>query len=55
MGPQCKSETAQVVAQGGREDELYKLFFGVHEAITMPEKIKNATLSIYKEVLSDVP
>jgi hypothetical protein len=39
----------------GREDELYKLFFGVHEAITMPEKIKNETFSIYNEVLSDVP
>ncbi len=32
-----------------------RLFFGIHEAITMPEKIKNQTLSIYKEVLSDVP
>jgi hypothetical protein len=39
----------------GREDELYKLYFGIHECITMPEKIKNQTLSIYKEVLSDVP
>lgn len=39
----------------GREDELYKIFFGVHETITMPDKIKNQTLSIYKEVLSDVP
>jgi hypothetical protein len=39
----------------GREDELYKTFFTVHESITMPENIKSQALSIYKEVLSDVP
>jgi len=38
-----------------REDELYKTFFGIHEAITMPANINNKVQSIYKEVLSDVP
>lgn len=38
-----------------REDELYKTFFGLHESITMPSDIKNRVVSIYKEVLSDVP
>ena len=39
----------------GREDELYKTFFGIHEAITMPKHIHEKVDSIYKEVLSDVP
>lgn len=39
----------------GREDELYKTFFSIHEAITMPKNINNKVISIYKEVLSDVP
>jgi hypothetical protein len=39
----------------GREDELYKTFFGIHEAITMPNHIKAKVESIYKEILSDVP
>ena len=39
----------------GREDELYKTFFEIHEAITLPSHIKNQAVSIYKEVLSDVP
>ena len=39
----------------GREDELYKTFFGVNEAITMPSHIKARVESIYKEILSDVP
>ncbi len=34
-----------------REDELYKKFFGIHESITIPDKIKNNVLSIYKEEL----
>jgi hypothetical protein len=38
----------------GREDELYKTFFGIHEAITMPNNIRNEVVSIYKEVLNDV-
>jgi hypothetical protein len=38
-----------------REDELYKTFFGIHEPITLPRKIKGKAISIYKEVLSDVP
>jgi hypothetical protein len=38
-----------------REDELYKTFFGIHESITMPKDIKEKTMSIYKEVLSDIP
>ena len=38
-----------------REDELYNTFFGLNEAITMPKEIKNNALSIYKEVLNDVP
>ncbi len=39
----------------GREDELYKTFFGIHESITMPKKIKEKVESIYREVLNDVP
>ena len=39
----------------GREDELYKTFFGIHKAITLPEEIKRDALSIYKEVLNEVP
>jgi hypothetical protein len=39
----------------GREDELYKTFFGLHESITMPAHINREALSIYKEVLSDLP
>jgi hypothetical protein len=39
----------------GREDELYKTFFGIHEPITMPKNIKEKVMSIYKETLSDVP
>jgi len=39
----------------GREDELYKTFFGIHHAITLPSHIKNQVESIYKEALSDVP
>jgi len=38
-----------------REDELYETFFGLHESITMPSHIKNKVMSIYKEVLSDLP
>jgi hypothetical protein len=38
-----------------REDELYKTFFGIHEAITLPENIKNKAIGIYKEVLGNVP
>jgi hypothetical protein len=38
-----------------REDELYKTFFGLHESITLPSEIKENALSIYKEILSDVP
>jgi hypothetical protein len=37
-----------------REDELYKTFFGIHEAITLPENIKNKAIGIYKEVLGNV-
>jgi hypothetical protein len=37
-----------------REDELYKTFFGIHKAITIPEKIKKKATSIYKEVLNNV-
>jgi len=39
----------------GREDELYKTFFGLHESITMPAHINREAMSIYKEVLSDLP
>jgi len=39
----------------GREDELYKTFFGINEAITLPGHIRDQAVSIYKEVLSDVP
>ncbi len=39
----------------GREDELYKTFFGINEAITMPKYIKDKVESIYKETLNDVP
>jgi hypothetical protein len=39
----------------GREDELYKTFFGINEAITMPKKINDQAVSIYKETLNDVP
>ncbi len=39
----------------GREDELYKTFFGLHHSITMPRHINDQATSIYKEVLSDVP
>ncbi|MBC8224549.1 hypothetical protein H8E65_08175 [Candidatus Bathyarchaeota archaeon] len=39
----------------GREDELYKTFFGIHESITMPRHINDEAVSIYKEVLSDLP
>jgi hypothetical protein len=39
----------------GREDELYRTFFSVHESITMPTKIKDRVESIYEEVLRDVP
>ena len=39
----------------GREDELYKTFFGLHESITMPRHINEKAMSIYKEVLSDLP
>ncbi len=39
----------------GREDELYKTFFGLHESITMPAHISREATSIYKEVLSDLP
>jgi hypothetical protein len=39
----------------GREDELYKTFFGLHESITMPPHIDKEARSIYKEVLSDGP
>ncbi|MBN1682765.1 hypothetical protein JW865_04355 [Candidatus Bathyarchaeota archaeon] len=39
----------------GREDELYKTFFNLHESITMPKEINNQVISIYKEVLSNVP
>jgi hypothetical protein len=38
-----------------REDELYKTFFGIHKAITLPENIKNKVTNIYKEVLGNVP
>jgi hypothetical protein len=38
-----------------REDELYNTFFGLNKSITMPKEIKNKALSIYKEVLNDVP
>jgi hypothetical protein len=38
-----------------REDELYKTFFGLHTSITMPQHINEAAMSVYKEVLSDVP
>jgi hypothetical protein len=38
-----------------REDELYKTFFGLHESITMPRHIAEKAMSIYKEVLSDLP
>jgi hypothetical protein len=34
-----------------REDELYKRFFGVHPAITIPHPIKKDVFSIYKEEL----
>jgi hypothetical protein len=39
----------------GREDELYKTFFVINEAITMPSHINKRVDSIYKEVLADVP
>jgi NADH:ubiquinone oxidoreductase subunit 5 (subunit L)/multisubunit Na+/H+ antiporter MnhA subunit len=39
----------------GREDELYKTFFGLHESMTMPSHINREAMSIYKEALSDVP
>jgi len=35
-----------------REDELYQLFFGVHESITMPPKIRDRVVSIYREELA---
>jgi hypothetical protein len=38
-----------------REDELYKTFFSIHDSITMPPHIKKKVMSIYKEVLSDLP
>jgi len=38
-----------------REDELYETFFSIHESITMPAPIRNQVVSIYKEVLSDLP
>ncbi|MDI6826427.1 MAG: hypothetical protein QMD36_04535 [Candidatus Aenigmarchaeota archaeon] len=37
-----------------REDELRKKFFGIHKSFTIPRKIKNQLLSIYKEELSDL-
>jgi len=39
----------------GREDEMYKTFFGIHRSITMPRHIENEATSIYREVLSDLP
>lgn len=36
-----------------REDELYKAFFGLHESITMPPKILNKVISIYREELKN--
>lgn len=38
-----------------REDELYDTFFGLHESITLPRHINERAVSIYKEVLSDLP
>ncbi len=38
-----------------REDELYKTFFGLHDTITLPGEVKEKAISIYREVLSDVP
>lgn len=35
-----------------REDELYKTFYGIHKAITIPNKIKGKLMSIFKEELS---
>jgi len=35
-----------------REDELYQLFFGIHESITMPPKIRDKVVSIYREELA---
>ncbi len=39
----------------GREDELYRTFFSVHDSVTMPRHIRMKAESIYKETLSDVP
>ncbi len=36
-----------------REDELYGEFFGIHESITMPPRIRDEAVSIYREVLGD--
>ncbi len=35
-----------------RHEELYKIFFGIHPSLTMPLKIKQDVLSIYKEELN---
>jgi hypothetical protein len=48
-------ETKFLEEAKGREDELYKTFFGLHESITMPAHINREAMSIYKEVLSDLP
>jgi len=36
-----------------REDELHKKFLTIHPSITMPNKIKNKVLSIYKEEIEN--
>ncbi len=35
-----------------REDELYKIFYGIHKSVTIPNKIKGRLISIFKEELS---
>ncbi len=37
-----------------KEEELRKKFFGINSSVSMPAKIKNAIVKIYKEELSDL-
>lgn len=36
-----------------REDELYKVFFGIHDSITMPPEIRDKVVTIYREELAN--
>jgi hypothetical protein len=36
-----------------REDELYKIFYGIHNTVTVPNKIRTKLHSIFKEELQN--